>query len=369
VRRANIPIAIAGVGNCASSLLQGLDFYRAPARADEGPPVGLMHETLCDYRPTDIEVVCAFDVDRRKVGRPLHEAAVAPPNCTRPIFPKLSTSAVTVLMGPILDGISEHMADYPPDQTFLPADQAPVDVAAALRSSGAQILVSYLPVGSQLASEHYAHACLEAGVAFINCIPVFIASDPQWAAEFERRGLPLIGDDIKSQLGATIVHRMLAKLFADRGVAIDNTYQLNVGGNTDFLNMLNHTRTKSKRRSKTEAVQSNLPTPLAGDHIHIGPSDYVPFQRDNKLCFLRIEGRGFGNAPIELELRLSVQDSPNSAGCVIDAIRCCRVALDRGLAGPLTSISAYVMKHPPRQLPDDVAREQVERFLRAEVER
>jgi myo-inositol-1-phosphate synthase len=261
------------------------------------------------------------------------------------------------------------MADYPSDQTFLPSDQAPVDVAAALRSSGARILVNYLPVGSQLATEHYARACLEAGVAFVNCIPVFVASDPQWAAEFVRRGLPVVGDDIKSQLGATIVHRMLAKLFADRGVAIDNTYQLNVGGNTDFLNMLNHARTKSKRRSKTEAVQSNLPVPLQADHIHIGPSDYVPFQRDNKLCFLRIEGRGFGNAPIELEMRLSVQDSPNSAGCVIDAIRCCQVALDRGLAGPLTSISSYVMKHPPQQLPDDQAREQVERFIRAEVER
>jgi len=229
--------------------------------------------------------------------------------------------------------------------------------------------VSYLPVGSQEATEHYAGACLEAGVAFINCIPVFIASNPEWAGRFAARGLPVVGDDIKSQLGATIVHRALAKLFADRGVAIDNTYQLNVGGNTDFLNMLNHTRTASKRRSKTEAVQSNLPTPLAREHIHIGPSDYVPFQRDNKLCFLRLEGRGFGNAPIELELRLSVQDSPNSAGCVIDAIRCCRVALDRGIAGPLESISAYLMKHPPRQWPDDAARERVEAFLRAEIER
>jgi myo-inositol-1-phosphate synthase len=366
---AKIPIAIAGVGNCASSLLQGLDFYRAAAPAGDVPHIGLMHYELCGYRPADIEVVCAFDVDRRKVGRPLHEAAVAPPNCTRPIFPKLSASPVTVLMGPVLDGISEHMADYPPEQTFLPADEPPVDVVAALRRSGAKVLVSYLPVGSQVATEHYARACLEAGVALVNCIPVFIASDPQWAAEFERKGLPVIGDDIKSQLGATIVHRMLAKLFSDRGIAIDNTYQLNVGGNTDFLNMLNHARTKSKRRSKTEAVQSNLPAPIDRDHIHIGPSDYVPFQHDNKLCFLRIEGRGFGNAPIELELRLSVQDSPNSAGCVIDAIRCCQVGLDRGLAGPLTSISSYVMKHPPRQLPDDVAREQVERFIRAEVER
>jgi myo-inositol-1-phosphate synthase len=368
VRRPTIPIAIAGVGNCASSLLQGLAFYRAPGRADE-PPIGLMHHELCGYRPADIEAVCAFDVDRRKVGRPLHEAAMAAPNCTRPIYPKLPASPVKVLMGPVLDGISEHMADYPDEQTFLPADREPVDVAAELRRSGARILVSYLPVGSQQATEHYARACLEAGVALINCIPVFIASDPQWAAEFARRGLPIVGDDIKSQLGATIVHRTLAKLFTDRGVAIDNTYQLNVGGNTDFLNMLNHSRTKSKRRSKTAAVQSNLPTPLEAGHIHIGPSDYVPFQGDNKLCFLRIEGRGFGNAPIELEMRLSVQDSPNSAGCVIDAIRCCQVGLDRGLSGPLESISSYVMKHPPRQLPDDLARERVEAFIRAEVER
>lgn len=369
VRRPTIPIAIAGVGNCASSLLQGLEFYRAPARSAGEPPIGLMHHELCGYRPADIEVVCAFDIDRRKVGRPLDEAAMAPPNCTRPIFPKLPPSALTVLMGPILDGVSEHMADYPAEQTFVPAEREPVDVADALRRSGARILVSYLPVGSQRATEHYARACLEAGVALINCIPVFIASDPQWAAEFRRRGLPLVGDDIKSQLGATIVHRTLAKLFADRGVEIDNTYQLNVGGNTDFLNMLNHARTKSKRRSKTEAVQSNLPTPLAGDRIHIGPSDYVPFQRDNKLCFLRIEGRGFGNAPIELEMRLSVQDSPNSAGCVIDAVRCCQVALDRGVVGPLESISSYVMKHPPQQLPDDVARDRVERFIRGEIER
>jgi myo-inositol-1-phosphate synthase len=369
VRRPTIPIAIAGVGNCASSLLQGLEFYRAATPGADDQPIGLMHHELCGYRPADIEVVCAFDIDRRKVGRPLEEAAMAPPNCTRPLVPALAPSPTTVLMGPILDGVSAHMADYPAEQTFLPADREPVDVAGALRRSGAAILVSYLPVGSQLATEHYARACLEAGCAFVNCIPVFIASDPAWAREFGRRGLPVVGDDIKSQLGATIVHRMLAKLFTDRGAVIDSTYQLNVGGNTDFLNMLNRSRTKSKRRSKTAAVQSNLPVPLADDRIHIGPSDYVPFQRDNKLCFLRIEGRGFGNAPIELEMRLSVQDSPNSAGCVIDAIRCCQVALDRGLAGPLESISSYVMKHPPRQLPDDVARERVERFIRGEVER
>ena len=366
---AKIAIGIVGVGNCASSLLQGLDFYRAGEQATAAEHSGLMHADVCGYRPSDLEVVCAFDVDRRKVGRPLHEAAMAPPNCTRPIHPKLSVSPVIVAMGPLLDGVSEHMADYPPDETFLPAERAPVDVAAELRRSGAKILVNYLPVGSQRATEEYARACLEAGVAFVNCIPVFIASDPQWAAQFAQRRLPIVGDDIKSQLGATIVHRMLAKLFVDRGVAIDNTYQLNVGGNTDFLNMLNRARTQAKRVSKTEAVQSNLPTPLGREHIHIGPSDYVPFQRDNKLCFLRLEGRGFGNAPIELELRLSVQDSPNSAGCVIDAVRCCQVALDRGLGGPLHAISSYVMKHPPRQLSDDLARDAVERFIRGEAER
>ncbi|HWP65595.1 MAG TPA: inositol-3-phosphate synthase [Candidatus Limnocylindria bacterium] len=369
VPRPTIPIAIVGIGNCASSLLQGLEYYRAPERRDDASASGLMHYELCGYRPTDIEVVCAFDIDRRKVGRSLDEAAMAPPNCTRPLVSRLSRSSITVLMGPVLDGVSEHMHEYPPEQTFLVADEQPVDVVAALRRSGARILVSYLPVGSQQATEYYAQACLGAGVAFVNCIPAFIASEPRWAAEFQRRGLPVVGDDIKSQLGATIVHRTLAKLFADRGVMVDNTYQLNVGGNTDFLNMLNRARTKSKRRSKTEAVQSNLPEPLAADHIHIGPSDYVPFQHDNKLCFLRIEGRGFGGARVELEMRLSVQDSPNSAGCVIDAIRCCQVALDRGIAGPLESISSYVMKHPPRQLPDDVAREQVERFIRGEIER
>ena len=230
-------------------------------------------------------------------------------------------------------------------------------------------MVCYLPVGSEQAARWYAEQALAARCAFVNCIPVFIASDPQWAAEFERRRIPLVGDDVKSQLGATILHRMLARLFVDRGVVLDRTYQLNTGGNTDFLNMLNRARTGAKRRSKTEAVQSMLPEPLPRGAIHIGPSDYVPWQRDNKVCFLRMEGRGFANAPIELEVRLSVEDSPNSAGCVIDAIRCCRLARDRGIGGPLTSVAAYLMKHPPRQLTDDLAKEQVERFLRGEVER
>jgi myo-inositol-1-phosphate synthase len=328
-----------------------------------------MHYDVCGYGPGDIDVVCAFDVDRRKVGQTLDVAAMAPPNNTRPLYPKLPRSSVVVEMGPVLDGVADHMRDYPPEQSFVVAERRPADVTEVLRRSGAEILINYLPVGSQQATEHYARACHEAGVSFINCIPAFIVSDPQWAAEFERRRIPVVGDDVKSQVGATIIHRTLAKLFADRGVALDRTYQLNTGGNTDFLNMLNRARTGSKRRSKTEAVQSVLPEPLPSQNIHIGPSDYVPWQRDNKVAFLRMEGRGFGNAPIEVELRLSVEDSPNSAGCVIDAIRCCRVARDRGVGGPLVSVAAYLMKHPPQQLTDDLAKEQVERFLRGEVER
>ena len=294
---------------------------------------------------------------------------MAPPNNTRPLSSKLPRSSVTVEMGPVLDGIAEHLRDVPEERSFVVADRRPTDVTEVLRRSGAQVLVNYLPVGSERATQHYARACLEAGVAFINCIPVFIASDPQWASEFERRHIPIVGDDVKSQLGATIVHRALAQLFADRGVVLDRTYQLNVGGNTDFLNMLNHQRTASKRVSKTEAVQSVLPQPLPAEQIHIGPSDFVAWQGDNKVCFLRMEGRGFGNAPLDLELRLSVQDSPNSAGCVIDAIRCCRLARDRGVGGPLISVSSYLMKHPPQQLPDGQAREDVERFLRGELPR
>ena len=364
-----IRVAIVGVGNCASSLLQGIEFYRASDTQAAREHVGLMHHELCGFEPGDIDVVCAFDVDQRKVGQPLDVAALSPPNNARPLVPKLPRSPVVVEMGPVLDGVAEHMRDYPREQTFVVAERRPADVVDVLKRSGAEILINYLPVGSQAASEHYARACLEAGVSFVNCIPVFIVSEPQWGAEFERRGIPAIGDDVKSQVGATIVHRILAQLFCDRGAALDRTYQLNTGGNTDFLNMLNRQRTGSKRLSKTEAVQSVLPEPLPAAMIHIGPSDYVAWQRDNKVCFLRMEGRGFANAPIELELRLSVEDSPNSAGCVIDAIRCCRVARDRGVGGPLTSVSAYLMKHPPRQLADDLAKEQVERFLRGEIER
>jgi myo-inositol-1-phosphate synthase len=363
-----IAVAIAGVGNCASSLLQGIEFYRSVDRETGAAHVGLMHYDLCGYQPDDIEVVAAFDVDPRKVGKPLDVAAMAVPNNTRALH-ELPASDVVVEMGPVLDGVADHMRDYPIEITFAAANRPPADVVTVLRRTGADVLINYAPVGSQLVTEHYARACLESGTSFINCIPTFIASDAQWAAEFERRRIPVIGDDVKSQLGATILHRMLAQLFADRGVILDRTYQLNFGGNTDFLNMLNHTRTLSKRISKTQAVQSALPTPLPACDIHIGPSDFVPWQRDNKVCFLRMEGRGFGNAPIELDARLSVEDSPNSAGCVIDAVRCCQVARDRRIGGPLTSVSAYLMKHPPHQLPDRVARERVESFLRGEIER
>jgi myo-inositol-1-phosphate synthase len=351
---ARIRIAIAGVGNCASSLVQGIGYYAARAGTPEAA-LGLAHEVLGGYRVEDIEVVAAFDVDRRKVGQPLNDALLAPPNNTQIFHPLDRGRGPLVRMAPVLDGVPEHMRDYPAHQRFDVADAAPVDVAAALRDCGATMLVNYLPVGSQRATEHFAQACLDAGVAMVNCIPVFIASDPAWAERFRRKGLPIVGDDVKAQVGATITHRTLAKLFVDRGVSIDNTYQLNTGGNTDFLNMLNRARLASKKVSKTEAVQSQFDVPLESDHIHIGPSDYVPFLKDNKVCFLRVEGRGFGGVPLHVELRLSVEDSPNSAGVVVDAIRACQVALDAKLAGPVDPACAWTMKHPPVQMPDPIA--------------
>jgi myo-inositol-1-phosphate synthase len=356
---AKIRVAIAGVGNCAASLLQGIEYYR---RAPRGETLGLMHEAVGGYRPFDIEAVAAFDIDRRKVGRRLDEAALAPPNCTRKIA-DLPPSKVTVRMGPILDGVAPHMREYPPERTFLPADEPACDVAAALREARAEVLVNYMPVGAQRATEHYARACLEAGCAMVNCMPVFIASDEGWAAAFRRAGLPIIGDDVKSQVGATIVHRVLARLFADRGVRLDRTYQLNFGGNTDFLNMLDRSRLCAKKTSKTEAVASELDAAIPPERIHIGPSDYVPWQRDNKVCFIRIEGRGFAGVPLEIDLRLSVEDSPNSGGVAIDAIRIAKVALERGIAGPLYEASAYLMKRPAVQMSDARARERLEAFV------
>ncbi len=358
-----IRIAIAGVGNCASSLLQGIDHYRR-APLDPSSTLGLVHPEMDGLRPSDIEVVAAFDVDRRKVGRPLHEAIFAEPNCTRVIRDSIEASPVVVSMGPPHDGVAAHMADWPDARSFRLADEPPVDVARTLGESGAEMLLCYLPVGSSKAVQHYAEACLATGVSLINCVPVFVVSDPQWGARFRDAGIPCAGDDIKSQVGATILHRTLVRLFADRGVRIDRTYQLNTGGNTDFLNMLSRERLASKKISKTEAVTSQLPYEIPADDVHVGPSDYVPWQGDNKVCFLRIEGRGFGGAPIELEARLSVQDSPNSAGIVIDVIRYVKLARERGLAGPLLPISAAAMKHPPRQMSDVEAAEQIESFLR-----
>jgi myo-inositol-1-phosphate synthase len=358
--RNDIKVAIAGVGNCASALVQGVEYYRNR----QGIAVeGIMHQSIGGYSCSDVEFVAAFDVDRRKVGHSLEEAIFSKPNCTRIFQSALPVSNVIVQAGPVLDGVAAHMADYPDDAAFRSADLEPTDIAAALRASGAEVLVCYLPVGSEQAVRHYAQACLDARVALINCVPVFLASDHSWAQKFQNAGVPIIGDDIKSQVGATIVHRALARLFADRGVGLDRTYQLNTGGNTDFLNMLERSRLTSKKISKTESVQSQLDERLDVRDIHIGPSDYVPWQQDNKVCFIRMEGRGFGDAPIELEMRLSVQDSPNSAGVVIDAIRCAKLALERGEAGPLEAPSAYYMKSPPRQLRDSVALEACNAFI------
>jgi myo-inositol-1-phosphate synthase len=364
----SVRIAIVGVGNCASSLVQGIHYYRGRAAADA---VGLLHWEIAGCEPSDVEVVCAFDVDARKVGRDLSDAIFAPPNCTTVFQPEVPKSGVGVRMGRVLDGIASHMQDHPEARSFVRSEEPEAsqeDVVFALRQSGAEVLVNYLPVGSEEAARFYAECALEAGVALVNCIPVFIASDPDFAARFAERGLPIVGDDIKAQLGATITHRTLTDLFRARGVTLDRTYQLNTGGNTDFLNMLNRSRLASKKESKTEAVQSVAAERLDDDAIHVGPSDYVAWQNDNKVCFLRMEGRLFGDVPMNLELRLSVEDSPNSAGVAIDAIRLAKLARDRGLAGPLLSASAWLMKHPPQQLTDNEAHERVEAFIRGDRE-
>ncbi len=361
-----IRLAIVGVGNCASSLIQGIEYYRTHEGTEK---LGLMHFNLGGYQPGDIEVVAAFDVDKRKVGKPLAEAIFALPNCTQTISPQVTNSKTIVQMGRLLDGVSDHMREYPADQTFVVADAEPCDVEKVLRDNRVEILMNYLPVGSEEATRFYASCCLHTGISLINCMPVFIASNPTWNRQFAERNIPIIGDDVKAQLGATILHRALTQLFVDRGVKIDRTYQLNTGGNTDFLNMLNQNRLRSKRISKTEAVQSILDSPLDPKNIHIGPSDYIPWQKDNKVCFLRIEGRGFAGVPLNLELRLSVEDSPNSAGITIDAIRCCKLARDRKIGGALTSVSAYAMKHPPEQVPDQEGRQRMEEFIRGLRER
>lgn len=360
----SINIALVGVGNCASSLVQGLSHYRDGAN----DTIGLMHWDLGGYRPSDIHVVAAWDVDARKVGQDVADAIFAKPNCTAIFCESIEPTGAKVMMGRILDGVADHMEDYADDRTFVVAKDREAtkdDVVAALRAAKVDVLMNYLPVGSQEASEFYAECALEAGVAFVNNIPVFIASNPEWAQRFIDAGVPIIGDDIKAQLGATIVHRVLTDLFAKRGVKLERTYQLNTGGNTDFLNMSNHRRLASKKVSKTEAVQSVAAERLEDENVHIGPSDYVPWQNDNKVCFLRMEGSMFGGVPMNLELRLSVEDSPNSAGVAIDMIRCAKLAKDRGIAGPIDAASAYFCKHPRTQMTDDLAQQEVEKFIAA----
>jgi myo-inositol-1-phosphate synthase len=359
-----IRVAIVGVGNCTSSLVQGIHYYRNVS-AENGEVVGLAHPTLGGYTAGDIEIVAAIDVDARKVGKPLHEAIFAPPNNTRLIYDDF-TSDVTVQMGRILDGVPEHMSDFPESQACRLADAPEADKATIcqlLRDSEAEILMNYLPVGSQSATEFYAECCLETGVSLINCIPVFIVSNPEWAQRFTDAGICCVGDDIKAQVGATITHRVLTRMMHERGASIDHTYQLNWAGNTDFLNMLERSRLKHKKVSKTDAVQSQLDIPLPADDVHIGPAEFVPWQKDNKVCALRIEARGFGGVPLHIEARLSVEDSPNSAGETIDAIRVCKLGRDRGLSGPLLGISAYTMKHPPKQFTDNEARDMLEAFI------
>ncbi|MDI9394929.1 MAG: inositol-3-phosphate synthase [Euryarchaeota archaeon] len=364
----NIKIAIAGIGNCASSLIQGIEYYKTEDKAS----IGLMHMDIGGYRPGDIKVVAAFDIDARKVGKDVAEAIFSPPNCTAVFCPDVPLTGVKVKMGRVLDGVSDHMKNYGESYTFVVSKETEATKAGIvkeLKDSGADMLLNYLPVGSEEAVSFYAECALEAGVAFINNVPVFIASNQEWAKRFEEKNIPIIGDDIKAQLGATITHRVLTDLFEKRGVKLERTYQLNTGGNTDFLNMLNRNRLASKRESKTEAVQSVLSEKLDDENIHIGPSDYVAWQKDNKVCFLRMEGKLFGDVPMNLELRLSVEDSPNSAGVVIDAIRCCKLALDRGIGGVLYSPSSYFMKHPAIQYPDDVAYLRTEEFIAGTRER
>ena len=364
-----IRIAIVGLGNCASALIQGIEYYR---HRSESEAIGFMHWDIGGYSPGDIEVVAAFDIDKRKVGRDVAEAIFQLPNCTKTIYREVPPTGVTVKMGRILDGVADHMKNYEEKYTFVPADEPEAtkeDIVKELVNSKAEMLLNYLPVGSEQAVKFYAECALEAGVGFINCMPVFIASNPEWAKRFEEKNIPIIGDDIKSQVGATIVHRVLTNLFKNRGVKLERTYQLNTGGNTDFLNMLDRSRLASKKESKTEAVQSQLgELRLEKENIHIGPSDWVAWQKDNKICFIRMEGKLFGDIPMNLELRLSVEDSPNSGGVVIDAIRCCKLALERGKGGVLYSPSAYFMKHPPKQYTDDEARRMTEEFIRGERE-
>ena len=357
----SVRVAIVGVGNCASSLVQGLEYYKDADDSSRVP--GLMHVRFGPYHVRDLEVVAAFDVDAKKVGCDVADAINASENNTIKIA-DVPPTGVTVQRGPTFDGLGEYYLD-----TITESDEPTVDVVAALREARADVMVSYLPVGSEEADRFYAQCAIDAGVAFVNALPVFIASNPEWAAKFTEAGVPIVGDDIKSQVGATITHRVLAKLFEDRGVELLRTYQLNVGGNMDFKNMLERTRLQSKKISKTQSVTSQIPHEMAGADVHIGPSDHVPWLDDRKLAFVRLEGRAFGDVPLSLEYKLEVWDSPNSAGVIIDAVRAAKIAKDRGIGGPILSAASYFMKSPPEQRPDDIARASVEAFIRGEIER
>lgn len=355
-----IKVAIIGVGNCASSLVQGVAYYR-----QNNSKQGLIHEKIGGYGAGDVEWVLGIDVDTRKVGKDIAEAIFSAPNNTAVFQPDVPATGVKVIMGKILDGVADHMTGMG-EKGFMLADAGEPSkdsIVQALRDSGAEVLLNFLPVGSEDATEFYMECALEAGVGVVNCMPVFIASRPEWEKRFREKNIPIVGDDVKAQLGATIVHRVLSSLFGARGVNVERTYQLNTGGNTDFMNMLDRQRLGSKKESKTEAVQAMLAQRLADENIHVGPSDYVPWQKDNKLCFLRMEGQLWGNVPMNIELRLSVEDSPNSAAVVMDAIRCIKVALDRGEGGALIGPSAYFCKHPPQQFNDDLAAQMVEEFV------
>ena len=356
----SVRVAIVGVGNCASSLVQGVEYYKDADPESRVP--GLMHVQFGPYHVRDVEFVAAFDVDAKKVGRDLAEAIGASENNTIKIC-DVPPTGVTVQRGPTLDGLGQYYHEM-----ITESDDPCTDVVQALRDARADVLVSYLPVGSEQADRYYAQCALDAGVAFVNALPVFIASDPVWAAKFAEARLPIIGDDIKSQVGATITHRVLAKLFEDRGVELLRTYQLNFGGNMDFMNMLERTRLQSKKVSKTQSVTSQIPHEMEKAAVHIGPSDHVPWLDDRKWAYVRLEGKAFGDVPLSLEYKLEVWDSPNSAGVIIDAIRAAKIALDRGIGGPLLSAASYFMKSPPEQYGDDIARDAVEKFIRGETD-
>lgn len=364
-----VRIAIVGVGNCASALVQGIFYYQ---QKDLKEVEGIMIPDIGGYKPSDIEVVAAWDIDERKVGKDVSEAIFAPPNCTAIFYRDVPKLGVRVRKGKVLDGVASHMKNFPQDKTFIVSSEKEdelEDVVAVLRDTQADVLINYVPVGAEEAARFYAEACLKAGVAFVNAMPTFIVSDPLWGEKFEKEGIPAVGDDIKSQLGATILHRTLVQLFVDRGIPLRRTYQINFGGNTDFLNMLERDRLKTKKISKTEAVTSLLPYEIGWENVHIGPSDWVPWLKDRKVAYIRLEGEHFGGVPLTVEVRLEVEDSPNSAGSAIDAIRCAKLAKDRGIGGPLISISAYTMKHPPQQFPDYVAKQMVLEFIQGKRER